>query len=46
MLMQWINILKLFLKKLKILKVLKKKNDLMEYYIDELQKNKMIDLTK
>ena len=25
---------------------IEKKNDLMEYYIDELQKNKMIDLTK
>ena len=25
---------------------IEKRNDLMKYYIDELQKNKMIDLTK
>ena len=38
--------IKIILKETKIFESIKKRNDLMKYYIDELLKNKMIDLTK
>ena len=38
--------IKIILKGTKDFESIKKRNDLMKYYIDELQKNKMIDLTK
>jgi len=38
--------IKIILKETKDFESIKKRNDLMKYYIDELQKNKMIDLTK
>ena len=37
---------KIILKKTKDFGSIEKRNDLMKYYIDELQNNKMIDLTK
>ena len=38
--------IKIILKETKDFGSIEKRNDLMKYYIDELQKNKMIDLTK
>ena len=38
--------IKIILKETKDFESIKKRNDLMKYYIGELQKNKMIDLTK
>ena len=38
--------IKTILKETKDFWSIEKRNDLMKYYIDELQKNKMIDLTK
>ena len=38
--------IEIIFKETKDFESIEKKNDLMEYYIDELQKNKMIDLTK
>ena len=38
--------IKIILKETKDFGSNEKRNDLMKYYIDELQKNKMIDLTK
>ena len=38
--------IKIILKETKDFGSIVKRNDLMKYYIDELQKNKMIDLTK
>ena len=38
--------IKIILKETKDFESIKKRNDLMKYYIDELQKNKMIYLTK
>ena len=38
--------IKIILKETKDFESIKKRNDLMKYYIEELQKNKMIDLTK
>ena len=38
--------IKIILKETKDFGSIEKRNDLMKYYIDELQKNKMIDLIK
>ena len=38
--------IEIIFKETKDFESIEKKNDLMKYYIDELQKNKMIDLTK
>ena len=38
--------IKIILKETKDFGSIEKRNDLMKYYIDELQKNKMIDLTE
>ena len=38
--------IKIILKETKDFGSIEKRNDLMKYYNDELQKNKMIDLTK
>jgi len=38
--------IEIILKEAKDFWSIEKRNDLMKYYIDELQKNKMIDLTK
>ena len=38
--------IKIILKETKDFWSIEKRNDLIKYYIDELQKNKMIDLTK
>ena len=38
--------IEIIFKETKDFESIEKRNDLMKYYIDELQKNKMIDLTK